>query len=224
MPANLPEKGHKPNFKGKGKVTVLDRDKQDILMVGVGGQGIVLASDILGDVALAMGLDVKKTDTLGMAQRGGSVTSHLRMGKKVWSPLISPKEADILLAFEKLEAARWVNYIRPEGTVIINNLAIPPLSISLGTQKYPVDRDILASFKQRTTRIHLVDGSKETGSLGDIRTLNVFMLGFLSMLIPIKIDQDTWKQCIARRLPEKVLGLNMRAFEKGREVASSVNL
>jgi len=205
-------------------VTVLDRDKQDILMVGVGGQGIVLASDILGDVALAMGLDVKKTDTLGMAQRGGSVTSHLRMGKKVWSPLISPKEADILLAFEKLEAARWVNYVRPEGTVIINNLAIPPLSISLGTQKYPADRDILASFKQRTARIHLVDGSKETGSLGDIRTLNVFMLGFLSMLIPIKIDQDTWKQCIARRLPEKVLGLNMRAFEKGREVAASVNL
>jgi len=193
-------------------------------MVGVGGQGIVLASDILGDVALAMGLDVKKTDTLGMAQRGGSVTSHLRIGKKVWSPLISPKEADILLAFEKLEAARWVNYIKPSGTVIINNLAIPPLSISLGTQKYPDDKDILKSFEQRTTRIHLVDGSKESGSLGDIRTLNVFMLGFLSMLIPIKIQTEAWKQGIARRLPEKIVRLNMRAFDRGREVAASVSL
>jgi len=200
------------------------RQSQDILMVGVGGQGIVLASDILGDVALAMGLDVKKTDTLGMAQRGGSVTSHLRIGEKVWSPLISPKEADILLAFEKLEAARWVNYVRPKGIVIINNLAIPPLSISLGTQKYPADEDILKSFKQRTTRIHLVDGSKETGSLGDIRTLNVFMLGFLSMLIPIKIENEAWKQGIARHLPEKLLSMNMRAFERGREVAASVGL
>lgn len=202
----------------------LDPDKQDILMVGVGGQGIVLASDILGDVALAMGLDVKKTDTLGMAQRGGSVTSHLRIGRKVWSPLISPKEADILIAFEKLEGARWVNYIRPEGTVIINNLAIPPLSISLGTQKYPADRDMTASFKQRTSHIHVVEGSKETAGLGDIRTLNVFMLGFLSMLLPLKIGQEAWKQAIARRLPDKIVSLNMRAFEKGREVAASVSL
>jgi indolepyruvate ferredoxin oxidoreductase beta subunit len=205
-------------------VTVVNHDKQDILMVGVGGQGIVLASDILGDVALAMGLDVKKTDTLGMAQRGGSVTSHLRIGKKVWSPLISPKEADILLAFEKLEAARWVNYVKPEGTVIINNLAIPPLSISLGTQKYPADKDITASFKQRTPHIHLVDGSKETGSLGDIRTLNVFMLGFLSKLIPFKIESEAWKQAIARRLPEKIVSLNMRAFERGREIAKNASL
>ena len=205
-------------------MTGAKQDKQDILMVGVGGQGIVLASDILGDVALAMGLDVKKTDTLGMAQRGGSVTSHLRIGKKVWSPLISPKEADMLVAFEKLEAARWVNYVKPQGTVIINNLAIPPLSISLGTQKYPADGDITASFRQRTTHIHVVNGSKETAALGDIRTLNVFMLGFLSMHIPIKIEHEAWKQGIARRLPEKIVSLNMRAFEKGREVAASVSL
>ena len=205
-------------------MTVLNVEKQDILMVGVGGQGIVLASDILGDVALAMGLDVKKTDTLGMAQRGGSVTSHLRIGKKVWSPLISPKEADILLAFEKLEAARWVNYVRPSGIVIINNLAIPPLSISLGTQKYPADGDITASFKQRTTHIHMLDGSQEAGNIGDVRTLNVFMLGFLSLLIPISIEQAVWKEGIARRLPEKLLSMNLRAFEKGREIAANVSL
>jgi len=202
----------------------LSLDKQDILMVGVGGQGTVLASDILGDVALSMGLDVKKTDTLGMAQRGGSVTSHLRMGKKVWSPLISPKEADILLAFEKLEAARWVNYVKPGGIVIINDLAIPPLSISLGTQKYPADRDIVASFKQRTTHIHMLEGSKEAGNIGDVRTLNVLMLGFLSILIPIPIELTAWHQGIARHLPEKLISMNMRAFERGREMATNVSL
>ena len=115
------------------RVSDLDQTKQDILMVGVGGQGIILASDILGEAALEKGLDIKKTDTLGMAQRGGSVTSHLRIGQKVWSPLTSPAEADILLAFEKLEAARWVNYLKPGGLAIINNLAIPPLSIFLSS-------------------------------------------------------------------------------------------
>jgi len=202
----------------------LSQDKQDILMVGVGGQGTVLASDILGDVALAMGLDVKKTDTLGMAQRGGSVTSHLRIGKKVWSPLISPREADILLAFEKLEAARWVNYVKPGGIVIINDLAIPPLSISLGTQKYPADGDIVASFKQRTTHIHMLEGSKEAGNIGDVRTLNVLMLGFLSVLIPVNIELTVWKQGIGRHLPEKLLSMNMRAFERGREIAANAGL
>jgi indolepyruvate ferredoxin oxidoreductase, beta subunit len=202
----------------------LEEIKQDILMVGVGGQGTILASDILGEAALAMGLDVKKTDTLGMAQRGGSVTSHLRIGKKVWSPLITAGEADVLLAFEKLEAARWVNFIKPDGLVIINKLAIPPLSISLGTQRYPDDQEIIDSFRQRTTRIHLIDGTKQAGLLGDIRTLNIFMLGFLSHFLQIHFDPATWKQAITKQLPAKILDINIRAFEKGREVASSVNL
>ncbi|MCX6005890.1 MAG: indolepyruvate oxidoreductase subunit beta [Chloroflexi bacterium] len=199
-------------------------NKQDILMVGVGGQGTILASDILGEAALAKGLDVKKTDTLGMAQRGGSVTSHLRIGKKVWSPLISPGEADVLLAFEKLEAARWVNYIKPDGLVIINKLAILPLSISLGTQRYPDDQEIIDSFRQRTSRIHLIDGTKQAGLLGDIRTLNIFMLGFLSHFLSINFDPAIWKQAITKQLPAKILDINIRAFEKGREVASSVSL
>ena len=202
----------------------MEVNKQDILMVGVGGQGTILASDILGEAALAMGLDVKKTDTLGMAQRGGSVTSHLRIGKKVWSPLISPGEADVLLAFEKLEAARWVNYIKPDGLVIINKLAIPPLSISLGTQKYPDDQEIIDSFRQRTARIHLIDGTKQAGLLGDIRTLNIFMLGFLSHFLAIHFEPAIWKQAITKQLPAKILDINILAFEKGREVASSVNL
>ena len=116
--------------------------KQDILMVGVGGQGTILASDILGEAALAAGYDVKKTDTLGMAQRGGSVVSHVRIAEQVWSPLIKEGEADIMLAFEKLEAARWGRYLRPGGVAIINNHAMPPLSVSLGTHRYPDDEEV----------------------------------------------------------------------------------
>ncbi len=202
----------------------MDQTKQDILMVGVGGQGIILASDILGEAALEKGLDVKKTDTLGMAQRGGSVTSHLRIGQKVWSPLISPAEADILLAFEKLEAARWVNYLKPGGLAIINNLAIPPLSISLGSQKYPGDQEILDSFKQRTSRLCLVDGSGKVAHLRDTRTLNIFMLGFLSTFLPLDIDSAAWESCLRKQLPSRILDINLRAFEKGREEALSVNL
>jgi indolepyruvate ferredoxin oxidoreductase beta subunit len=206
------------------RVSDLDQTKQDILMVGVGGQGIILASDILGEAALEKGLDVKKTDTLGMAQRGGSVTSHLRIGQKVWSPLISPAEADILLAFEKLEAARWVNYLKPGGLAIINNLAIPPLSISLGSQKYPGDQEILDSFKQRTSRLCLVDGSGKIAHLGDTRTLNIFMLGFLSTFLPLDIDSAAWESCLRKQLPSRILDINLRAFEKGREEALSVNI
>jgi len=202
----------------------LDQTKQDILMVGVGGQGIILASDILGEAALEKGLDIKKTDTLGMAQRGGSVTSHLRIGQKVWSPLTSPAEADILLAFEKLEAARWVNYLKPGGLAIINNLAIPPLSISLGSQKYPGDQEILDSFKQRTSRLCLVDGSGKIAHLGDTRTLNIFMLGFLSTFLPLDIDSAAWESCLRKQLPSRILDINLRAFEKGREEALSVNI
>jgi len=198
--------------------------KQDILMVGVGGQGIVLSSDILGEAALAVGLDVKKTDTLGMAQRGGSVTSHLRIAKKVWSPLISPAEADFLLAFEKLEAARWASFIKPAGIVVINNWAIPPLSISMGTHKYPDDDAVINTFKQRTNRIHLIEGSTEARKAGDIRSLNIFMLGFLSAILPVKISEAVWKKCIVERLPAKIVDLNIRAFDSGREVAASVNI
>lgn len=198
--------------------------KLDILMVGVGGQGIILASDILGEAALKTGRDVKKTDTLGMAQRGGSVTSHLRIGDKIWAPLINPGEADILLAFEKLEASRWVNYIKEDGIAIINDLIIPPLSISLGTHKYPDDAEIVDSLRQRTRNIHIVKGSEAVIEMGDSRMLNVFMLGVLSSIVPISIAYDVWKKCFTEYLPAKIIDLNIHAFDKGREVGSRVNI
>jgi indolepyruvate ferredoxin oxidoreductase beta subunit len=192
--------------------------KQDVLIVGVGGQGIVLASDILGEVALAAGYDVKKTDTLGMAQRGGSVVSHVRIADKVWSPLIKEGQVDILVAFEKLEAARWSYYLHEGGATIVNNQSTPPLSVSLGTQRYPGDKEIEGILRQWAKRFYFVDGTHEAKELGDIRTLNILMLGCLSSFLPIGID--VWKGCISQRLSPNILKMNMVAFDKGREEMS----
>jgi indolepyruvate ferredoxin oxidoreductase beta subunit len=192
--------------------------KQDLLMVGVGGQGIVLASDILGEVAMAAGYDVKKTDTLGMAQRGGSVVSHVRLADKVWSPLIKEGEADILVAFEKLEAARWSYFLGGGSAAIVNNQTTPPLSVSLGISQYPGDREIEDILKRSAERYYFVDGTYQAMELGDIRTLNILMLGCVSSLLPI--DVKIWKDCISQRLPPNILKMNMVAFDKGREEMS----
>lgn len=191
-------------------------------MVGVGGQGTVLASDILGETAIAAGYDVKKTDTLGMAQRGGSVVSQVRVADHVWSPLIKEGEVDILVAFEKLEAVRWSYYLRAGSTALVNNQAIPPLSVSLGMHRYPDDKEILESLRKWTDRIYFVDAIGKARELGDVRTLNVFMLGCLSQFMPF--DIEIWKGCISRRLPSKVLQINMAAFDRGREEILSVGL
>ena len=197
-------------------------NRQDLLMVGVGGQGIILASDILGEAALTAGYDVKKTDTLGMAQRGGSVVSHVRIANQVWSPLIKEGEVDILVAFEKLEAARWGYYLRPGGLAIVNNHAMPPLSVSLGTYQYPSDEEIADILKRRTDRIYFADGTMRAKELGDVRTLNMFMLGCVSPFVPI--DVDMWKDCMSQRLPPNILQVNITAFDEGRKEASNVNL
>jgi indolepyruvate ferredoxin oxidoreductase beta subunit len=196
--------------------------KLDILMVGVGGQGNVLASDILGEVAMAAGYDVKKTDTLGMAQRGGSVVSQVRIANRVWSPMIKEGEVDILVALEKLEAVRWSHYLQAGGVAIVNNLAVPPLSVSLGTHRYPSDEAVKDILRQWTDHVYFIDGTDKVRQLGDIRTLNMFMLGCVSPFIPI--DVQIWKDSISQRLPSNILEINMAAFDKGREEISSVNL
>ena len=196
-------------------------EKCDLLMVGVGGQGTILASDILGDVAMAAGYDVKKTDTLGMAQRGGSVISHVRIDKKVWSPMIKEGEVDILLAFEKLEATRWAHYLREGGLAIVNNHANPPLSVSLGVHRYPTDDEVRDILQKRTGQIFFIDGTAEAQKLGDIRTLNLLMLGCVSS--QLSIDLKIWQDCISTHLPAKLLQMNMKAFEQGKEEACDVN-
>jgi len=189
--------------------------KFGLLITGVGGQGIILASDIIGEAALAAGYDIKKTDTLGMAQRGGSVVSHVRVGQRVWSPLIEEGEVDILVAFEKLEAARWGYYLRPGAIAIVNNQALPPLSVNLGNEHYPSDEEITGILRRQSERIYFVDGTSRARELGNIRTLNMFMLGCASLFLPLKVC--TWKDSISKRLPSSIRQINIIAFDHGRK-------
>jgi indolepyruvate ferredoxin oxidoreductase beta subunit len=196
--------------------------KFDLLLTGVGGQGNILASDIIGEVALAAGYDVKKTDTLGMAQRGGSVVSHVRIAEKVYSPLIQEGEVDFLLAFEKLEGIRYVNYLRPGGIAIINNHAVPPLSVNLGVETYPTDAEVLQVFKQRSQKIYLVPASAKAIEAGNAKALNIVMLGCLSAFMPFTVEQ--WQDAIQKHLPEKLWKLNMTAFATGRKEIENVHV
>ena len=199
-------------------------------MVGVGGQGTVLASEILAQAALAEGFDVKKSDALGMSQRGGSVVSHVRLGPRVFSPLVKRGEADILLGFEKLEAARWADHLRPGGLAIINDQAIPPFSVSSGSEKYPPDELVLEILHRKTGRVFVVAGSALAQAAGNPRTLNAAMLGFLSVILESPgpnddrchvISKDAWLHCLAQALPPTLLEMNILAFEKGRQAAEA---
>ena len=189
--------------------------KIDLLITGVGGQGNILAGDIIAELALDAGYDVKKTDTLGMAQRGGSVVSNVRIAQHVYSPLIKEGGVDILLAFEKLEAARWGNYLRERGIAIINNQAVPPLSISMGNDRYPSNRRITDILQQRTERIYFVEGIRCVQELGNIRVLNMFMLGCVSPFLPFRVRD--WKAGICQHLPAMVQKVNLTAFDRGRK-------
>ena len=194
----------------------------NLMVTGAGGQGIILASDIIGEVAIAAGYDVKKTDTIGMAQRGGSVLSHMRIARQVWSPLIREGEADLLLALEKLEAARWAGYLKPGGIALINNFALPPLSVSLGNARYPGDDEIKDILKQVTDQIFFIDGTERAKELGNIRTLNIFMLGSASRFMPF--PANIWKESITNRLPDKIRQINLTAFERGRKEIEGVRI
>lgn len=196
--------------------------KLDLLVTGVGGQGVVLASDIIGETALMAGFDVKKTDALGMAQRGGSVTSHVRIAPKIWSPLIRDGEVDLLLAFEKLEAARWSHVLRPCGVVIVNDYEQPPQSVSLGQETYPSRDEIANILKRQTEQVYFINASEQASELGNIRTFNMLMLGCFSIFAPM--DVDTWKRSISQRLPEKIRDINLTAFEKGRKEMERVRI
>ena len=197
-------------------------NKIDLLITGVGGQGVVLASAIIGETALSAGFDVKKTDTLGMAQRGGSVVSHVRIAKKVWSPLIKEGEVDLILAFEKLEAARWSHYLRPGGVAIINNYEQPPQSVSLGQEEYPNHKAIAESLKRRTDKIYFIDATEGAIKLGNVRTLNILMLGCFSIFAPI--DMNVWKESISQRIPVNIRDINLAAFDAGRKEIEGVRI
>jgi len=188
--------------------------KFNFLLVGVGGQGVLLASDILAEVGLRAGYDAKKSEVHGMAQRGGSVVSHVRWAEKVLSPLIGQGEVDYLLALEKLEALRYIEVLRPGGTVIVNDHRIPPVSVSSGGDEYPDDQRVRRVLSEVTDDVHFVPGVELAEELGNARASNVVMLGALSK--SLDIDLDIWLEVIAERVPEKYVELNHQAFLKGR--------
>ena len=192
----------------------------NFLVTGVGGQGALLASNVLADVGVRVGYDVKKSEVHGMAQRGGSVTSTVRWGEAVYSPLIGPGEADYLLSLEKLEALRYVGMLRPGGTAVVGDLGIPPLSVSSGDDVYPDDEQVRQVLNQVTDDYYLIPSIRLAEELGNARAHNVVLLGALSAFFD-DIPPDVWLKSIEERVPKRFVELNQRAFQVGREAVSS---
>ena len=191
----------------------------NFLLVGVGGQGTLLASNVLAQVGVKAGFDVKKAEVHGMAQRGGSVSSHVRWGEKVYSPLIGRGEVDYLVAFEKLEALRYVGMLRPGGTAIVGNMRIPPLSVSSGGDVYPNDEEVLRILGEVTNDLHFVPSLRLAEEAGNARAHNIVVLGALSNFVT-QVASDIWLEVIAESVPAKFVEVNQRAFQAGKSVNS----
>ena len=186
---------------------------------GVGGQGTILAGNILGQVMLHAGYDVKKAEVHGMAQRGGDVTTHFRFGERVYSPLIKQGDVDFLVSFELLEALRYMNWVKPEGKVIINNHAILPPAVNLGKMEYP--RNVEKTFRKRFKQnVWMVNGYGIAKEIGNSQAANIVLLGALSAFFP-GISKNQWVDAITETLPAKLHEINIKAFDEGR---SSVSL
>jgi len=188
------------------------------LLCGVGGQGTILASDVLTQVGVQAGYDAKKAEVHGMAQRGGSVTSHVRWAEKVYSPLIAKGEVDVLVAFEKLEALRHIEFLRPGGTVVVNDHEIIPITVTSGGAEYPDDEHIRSVLAQVTGDVRWVDGITIAEELGNVRVANVVLLGALSTLLDV--PESIWLEVIEKRVPARYVELNRSAFRRGREAVS----
>jgi len=185
---------------------------KNILMVGVGGQGVILASEILSDVMMRAGYDVKKSEVHGMAQRGGSVSTHVRFGTKVYSPLIKKGDADILFSFEVLESVRYLDFLKKEALIIVNNQKVLPPSVTLGADTYP--DNIPEILRARFAKVDMVDALETAHRAGNARALNVAFLGALSRYI--EVDESIWKDVISSMLPPKLVEVNIKAFSLGR--------
>lgn len=190
----------------------------NILIVGVGGQGTLLTSRILAQVAVDLGYDVKVSEIHGMAQRGGSVVSQVRYGEKIYSPIISKGDADIILAFEKLEAARWLDYLKPDGMIIINDDRVDPLPVMSGKLKYPEDID--QRIGQMVEKTMVVDASSIAIECGNVRAANVVLVGILAAAIGI--PEAEVEKAIHAIVPPKALDINVKAFKQGHTIGANI--
>jgi len=184
----------------------------NILLAGVGGQGILLASEILAEAFMQAGFDVKKSEIHGMSQRGGSVVSHVRFGKEVFSPVVPEGEGDILFGFELLETYRYLNLLRPGARVVANDFRIQPPSVLLGQERYP--EDLPAKIMARFPAFTLIDGLKIATETGNPRVANTVLVGAVSR--HLQIETVIWENAITKMVPQKALELNLSAFKAGR--------
>lgn len=186
----------------------------NILLVGVGGQGILLASEILSETCMLAGFDVKKSEIHGMSQRGGSVVSHVRYGKQVFSPIVPEGEGDILFGFELMETCRSLPLLKPGGTVVANDLKIAPPSVLMGQEPYP--EGLADRIKGRFPDFLLVDGQGLANEAGNPRAANTVLLGAVSKRLDIA--EHYWLQALEKMAPRKALDVNKKAFLMGRSL------
>jgi indolepyruvate ferredoxin oxidoreductase, beta subunit len=189
----------------------MNNETKNILIVGVGGQGVLLASELLSEVAVQSGLDVKKSEVHGMSQRGGVVSSHVRFGPKVYSPIIPYGQADIILSFEQAEGLRAIDWLSPTGTVIVSKTRLVPPAANFGGIGYPDDP--IAELKKLTKNVIAVDADRMALDLGNIRLVNTILLAVASSFLDFK--RETWEEAIKTLVKPKFVDLNLKAFAQG---------
>ncbi|MEG2000178.1 MAG: indolepyruvate oxidoreductase subunit beta [Evtepia sp.] len=185
----------------------------NIMIVGVGGQGSLLASKLLGYLLLNQGCDVKVSEVHGMSQRGGNVVTYVRFGKKVYSPVVDRGEADFIVSFELLEAARWVHYLKPNGRIIVSTQQIDPMPVLTGAATYP--KDLVAQMQALGVQVDSVDGLALAQAAGSPKAVNLVLMGMLSKYFDF--PEAAWQDAITACVPKKVLDLNRKAFLMGRD-------
>jgi len=184
----------------------------NMIIVGVGGQGTLLSSKILGQLAILNDLDVKLSEVHGMAQRGGSVETHIRIADHVYSPLVEPGTADIVLGFEPMEAARWAHYLSRDGVIITNSSRIWPMPVVTGAVAYP--ENLYEKFEENSIRYKTIDAQQLADSVGSPRSTNIVLLGYISSLLPFSYED--WLKAIELCVPAKTLEANIKAFDLGK--------
>lgn len=188
---------------------------RNIMIVGVGGQGTLLASKMLGRLLMNVGYDVKVSEVHGMSQRGGSVVTYVRFGDKVASPLIDKGEADFILSFEKLEAARWLSYLREDGQIILSDQEIDPMPVVTGAAKYP--ENLIEKMKATGAKVDAVPALDLAKEAGSIKAVNIVLMGRLSHYFP-EIPESEWIAALEAVVPAKSVEMNKKAFALGRQV------
>ena len=186
---------------------------KNVMIVGVGGQGSLLASKLLGRLLLEKGYDIKVSEVHGMSQRGGSVVTYVRFGSKVYSPVIDKGQADYIVSFELLEAARWTEYLKPGGKIIVNTQQIAPMPVIIGAAEYP--QDLLEQMNAKGLDVDAIDALSLAEQAGSSKAVNIVLMGRLSTYFDI--PQEEWMDAIEKSVPAKFLELNKNAFALGRE-------